>query len=126
MAQTLGLRPEILLLVLLLFVSAAIEVGALLLTVPDAAPPEGSENNLPAQGIAPRRYPPRTTPVTPDIFLEAAKQGAPLPYLHGRDKTAEKLGISSAEAKKLVGRLIEDGRIAVKGKRLQLSEEDRL
>ena len=35
LGRTIGLRPEILLLVLLLFVSASIEVGALLLTVPD-------------------------------------------------------------------------------------------
>ena len=34
LSRTLGLRPEVLLLVLLLFVSASIEVGALLLTVP--------------------------------------------------------------------------------------------
>ena len=35
LSRTLGLRPETLLLVLLLFVSASIEVGALLLTIPD-------------------------------------------------------------------------------------------
>lgn len=58
--------------------------------------------------------------MTPEDFLEAAKEGSDLPYLHGRDKTAEKLGISYAEAKRLVGKLIEDGRVVVEGKRLRL------
>ena len=60
-------------------------------------------------------------PITPEDFLEAAKDGADLPFLHGRDKTAEKLGISYAEAKRLVGRLTKDGRVVVEGKRLRLS-----
>ena len=59
-------------------------------------------------------------PITPDDFLEAAKDGADLPFLRGRDTTAEKLGISYAEAKRLVGKLIEDGRVVVEGKRLRL------
>ena len=42
LGRTIGLRPEVLLLVLLLFVSASIEVGALLLTIPDHEGPEQS------------------------------------------------------------------------------------
>ena len=59
--------------------------------------------------------------MTPEDFLEAAKDGADLPYLHGRDKTAKRLGISYAEAKRLVGMLIKDGRVVVEGKRLCLA-----
>ena len=47
--------------------------------------------------------------------------GTDLQYLQGRDKTAEKLGISSTEAKRLVARLIADRRIVVEGKRLRLA-----
>lgn len=131
LSRTLGLRPDFLLLVLLLFVSAAIEVGALLLTV------QGQEPSRIEEGL---RHPPihaamvgrasatgptlpvvsSKTPISPEAFLEAAKEGAHLPYLHGRDKTAEKLGIGSAEAKRLVGKLIEEGRVVVEGKRLRL------
>lgn len=126
LGRTVGLRPEILLLVLLLFVSASIEVGALLLSVPDRqSSREGRKvEKLSAdpcsKGTAARLRPSYARPITPEAFLEAAKDGADLPYLHGRDKTAEKLGISSAEAKRLVGRLIADRRIVVEGKRLRL------
>jgi hypothetical protein len=61
-------------------------------------------------------------PITPEYFLEAAKRGADLSYLHGRDTTAEKLGISNAEAKRLVGRQIYDGQVVVGGERLRLAE----
>ena len=71
---------------------------------------------------APILSPSYAAPITPEDFLEAAKDGADLPYLHGRDKTAEKLGISYAEAKRLVAQLIEDGRVVVEGKRLCLAQ----
>lgn len=131
LGRVLGLKPEILLLVLLLFVSASIEMGALLLTIPEH---EGESSTARALGPSidstaigdtslnenPRPSPSYTSPITPEAFLEAAKDGADLPYLHGRDKTAERLRISSAEAKRLVGKLLEDGRITVEGKRLRL------
>ncbi len=135
LGRTLGLNPEVLLLVLLLFVSASIEIGALLLTAPglemgrcprhakatSAAIDREEDTAFGARrGLDPSYVP----PISPDAFLEAAMDGADLPNIHGRDKTAEKLGISSAEAKRLVGRLIKEGRISVKGKRLQLSERD--
>ena len=105
LGRTIGLRPEVLLLVLLLFVSASIEVGALLLTVPDHEGPsrakkaaEPSADSPPIEDTsfdsAPILSPSYTSPITPEDFLEAARDGADLPYLHGRDKTAEKLGIS--------------------------------
>jgi len=128
LGRALGLRPDTLLLVLLLLVSASIEVGALLLTVPDHGPRNaltrlsrhadmvGGESTLnPIVPPASHRL-----SITPEVFLEAATEGADLPFLHGRDKTAEKLGIGSAEAKRLVGRLIADRRIVVEGKRLRL------
>jgi len=62
------------------------------------------------------------SPITPEDFLEAAQDGSDLPYLHGRDTTAERLGISYAEAKRLVGKLIEDGRVVVEGKRLRIGQ----
>jgi hypothetical protein len=58
--------------------------------------------------------------VSPQRFLEAAKEGAPLPVLHGRDTTARKLGISSYEAKKLIAILKDSGTIIAMGKRLVL------
>ena len=132
LGRTIGLHPEVLLLVLLLFVSASIEVGALLLTIPDREGPgraqkvaEPSVDSPPIEDTsfdsAPILSPSYTSPMTPEDFLEAARDGADLPYLHGRDKTAEKLGISYAEAKRLVGMLIKDGRVVVEGKRLCLA-----
>jgi hypothetical protein len=133
LGRTIGLRPAVLLLVLLLFVSASIEVGALLLTVPDhvaqktvrkatrlsaKSDPTG-DTSFEANLLLSPSY---ASPMTPEDFLEAATEGSDLPYLHGRDKTAEKLGISYAEAKRLVGKLIEDGRIVVEGKRLRLAQ----
>ena len=133
LGRTIGLRPEVLLLVLLIFVSASIEVGALLLTVP-----EHEEGSIARKAIkpftesamvgdtsfesSPLLSPSYAHPITPDDFLEAAKDGSDLPFLRGRDATAEKLEISYAEAKRLVGKLIEDGRVVVEGKRLRLAQ----
>jgi len=133
LGRTLGLRPEVLLLVLLLFVSTSIEVGALLLTAPvkvalrqhltrDAS--VVSDEKQGTDSYLGRRLPQSYGhSVTPDVFLEAAKDGANLPFIHGRDKTAEKLGLSSAEAKRLVGQLIAEGRIVAEGKRLRLCSD---
>ena len=132
LGRALGLRPEVLLLVLLLFVSASIEVGALLLTIPDheaqetvrkAIEPSADSSPIGDTSFeaSPLLSPSYGPPITPEVFLEAAKEGSDLPFLHGRDTTAEKLGISYAEAKRLVGKLIEDGRVVVEGKRLRLA-----
>src|SRR5208283_5436278 len=133
LGRTVGLRPESLLLVLLLFVSASIEVGALLLTIQNHEAQETVRNVMePSTESAtvgdtsfeasPLLSPSYAPPITPEDFLEAAKDGADLPFLHGRDTTAEKLGMSYAEAKRLVGKLIEDGRVVVEGKRLRLAQ----
>ena len=53
-------------------------------------------------------------------FYEALKEDSSLPFLHGRDKTAKKIGISSAQAKRIVANLIELNLIEVAGKRLRL------
>ena len=104
LGRTLGFRPEALLLVLLLFVAAAIEMGALLLTAPGkalglpnqdrgtSAFPEQMEGM--GSNVGRRLSPSYAPPITPEAFLEAAKEGADLPFIHGRDKTAEKLGIA--------------------------------
>lgn len=57
-------------------------------------------------------FPPASyvTPITPEAFLEVAIEDADLPFLHGRDKTAVKKGISYTDAKRMVGKLIEGGR----------------
>jgi len=135
LGKAFGLRPDTLLLVLLLFVSAAIEVGALLLTMPEHGPRQvlnahrHSSNHAVMEGSTSATnsiFPPASyvPPITPEAFLEAATEGADLPFLHGRDKTAEKLGISYADAKRLVRKLIEDGRVVVEGKRLRLAKAE--
>lgn len=53
-------------------------------------------------------------------FYEALKEDSSLPFLHGRDKTAKKIGISSGQAKRIVANLIELNLIEVAGKRLRL------
>lgn len=132
LGRALGISPDTLLLVLLLLVSASIEVGALLLTMPDHRPrqvlnaPTRSSRHADVAGGASTTnpiFPPASyvPPITPEAFLEAATEGADLPFLHGRDKTAEKLGVSYADAKRLVRKLIEDGRVVVEGKRLRLA-----
>lgn len=132
LGRALGLRPDTLLLVLLLLVSASIEVGALLLTIPDygarqvlTTPTRSSRHGdvVGDTSVANPIIPPASygLPITPEAFLEAATEGADLPFLHGRDKTAEKLGISYADAKRLVRKLIQDGKVVVEGKRLRLA-----
>jgi hypothetical protein len=136
LGRALGLRPDILLLVLLLLVSASIEVGALLLTMPDHGARQVLNAPMRSSGhagmerstsVTKPTFPPASyaPPITPDAFLEAATEGADLPFLHGRDKTAVKLGISYADAKRLVGKLIEDRRVVVEGKRLRLVQGER-
>lgn len=136
LGRTLGIRPDLLILILLLFVSAAIEVGALLLTVPDQGVSETGEASrsrpvstaIAANASASRPNLPKASygdPITPDAFLKAAMEGADLPFLNGRDRTAERLGITYADAKRLVGKLIEDGKIVVEGKRLRLIQTPR-
>jgi hypothetical protein len=136
LGRTLGIRSDLLLLALLLFVSAFIEAGALVLTAPAHDPQSVSEvSRLPcpqptAAASTPMAdptlpQPSYTPPIAPETFLAAAMEGADLPFLHGRDKTAERLGVTYADAKRLIGKLIEDGRIVVEGKRLRLAKVER-
>jgi hypothetical protein len=131
LGRTLGIRSDLLLLALLLFASASVEMGALVLTAPDHDPrpiaevsrrshlqPPAAVNTPMADPTLPQ--PSYAPPITPEAFLAAAMEGADLPFLHGRDKTAERLGVSYADAKRLVGKLIEGGKIVVEGKRLRL------
>lgn len=131
LGRTLGIRSDVLLLVLLLFVAASIEVGALVLTSPDYAqrqpieeptPPSLQPGSVASASLANPTLPRAsyTPPITPDAFLAAAMEGADLPFLHGRDKTAQRLGVTYADGKRLVGQLIKEGKIVVEGKRLRL------
>jgi hypothetical protein len=123
LGRTVGQPPENVLLVLLLFLAASIEAGALLLTAP-GRPATGlgeasKEETTPGDGemLHDESY---QCPIGPAEFLEAASEGADLPYLHGRDTTARKLGIGSYKAKSLLKELIKNGSVAVEGKRLKL------
>lgn len=121
LGKELGLSPETVLLVILLFLSLCIEVGALVLTSPSLEVGHGPTGQDQAHASS---LPGRTSQDCPDhaeAFLVAAMDGADLPYLHGRDTTARKLGISSYEAKRLVRTLCTQGRIIAQGKRLRLA-----
>jgi hypothetical protein len=125
LGRALGVAPETVLLVLLVFLSACIEAGALILTGPDGAAGriDGSKGIQEWNGpLRPISY---QGPIGPMEFLEAAREGSDLPYLHGRDVTARLLGISSYRAKVLVRELIIRGDVTVEGKRLKLTEEGR-
>jgi hypothetical protein len=111
-SDVIGISPQKVLLFLLLFVSVCIEAGALLLAGNDKSIHLGFPMHL--RPLSYRR------PIDPTAFLEAASEGADLPYLHGRDATADKLGISSYQAKVLVRKLIDSGLVVVDGKRLKL------
>ena len=103
MAQVLGLPTETLMLILLLFLAVNLEVAALVLA-----------------GHVEEPKPDSALAVSAEAFLEAAMKGAPLPVLHGRDATAQKLGISFYEAKKIVAFLKAEGTNRAVGKRLVL------
>ena len=135
MGRTIGIKPDYVLLFLLLFISACIEAGALILTKPEVLNRDAAKNAIepsaepranetPSFNRSPVLPPSYTPPIAEDEFLEAAKLGSDLPFLHGRDKTAEILGISYADAKRIVGKLIKDGKIVVEGKRLRLTQND--
>ena len=108
MAKVFGLPVETLMLILLVFLAVCLEASALVMaghgTPVGPRPTDGTEEV-----------------VTSQKFLETAKEGAPLPLLHGRDVTARKLGISGYLAKKLVRELRSSGTIKVSGKRLVLT-----
>jgi hypothetical protein len=131
LGRSIGIPTNAVLLFLLLFVAGAIEAGALLLTAPDSGDvphqnrviarfSEEEAGKLTDSAKSLDRSPSYTPLIDAEAFLEAAKEGADLPFLHGRDRTAEILGISCADGKRLVSKLIEDGRVVVEGKRLRL------
>jgi hypothetical protein len=141
LAEAAGLKPQALLLILLLVVSGTIEAGALILTANSTAthlvsekasgasePPRPSgipstdRGRFPWPSYAPPIATKQAPSVSPEDFLRASIEGADLPYLRGRDKTAEMLGISCADAKRAVRYLIEKGEIIVEGKRLRLPD----
>lgn len=67
---------------------------------------------------------PRCTSTFPttstDDFLKSMMQSTDLPYLRGRDSTAQSLGISQYQAKQYIAQLIKSGRIGIENKRYKL------
>jgi hypothetical protein len=142
LARTFGIRPDAILLALLCLVSAAIEAGALVLSLPENPPREaprrptaasepGRRGNVQDSGEKP--VPPpweasvgeQRPQVTPEEFLAAAVRLSDTPgYLAGRDKTSLTLGLTYRDGKRLVHTLTERGRIRVEGRRLRLVETD--
>jgi hypothetical protein len=141
LGKTLGLRPELLLLALLIAVASCVEVGALVLSVPTR--PEGGAQKSPREAILPEidRIPesppsegvlsPSYGPIqeekpriTPEDFLKAALEASPeFPYLAGRDRVALSLGLSFGQGKRLVKELLRLGRIRPDGRRYRLVQD---
>jgi len=132
LAQTFGIQAPTLLLVLLLVISLSIEGAALILSLPEKTPKAPQEKAVePAPSDLVRETPTITIPTVsqpsygrpmgPDDFLSAMQADAELPYLCGRDRTAQKLGIPAGQAKRFVNELMRSGRIVAEGKRLKLA-----
>jgi hypothetical protein len=129
--------PESVMFIILLIMAVSLEVGGILLLTPIQINQKKALNEV-SKDITSESMPllknvdsrdsharpiERENGIEPKDFLEAAMDGAKLPYIHGRDVTAKLLGISYGEAKRIVKDLIKTGRIKVKGKRLVLSEQ---
>jgi hypothetical protein len=122
--KTIGMKPEIVLLILLLFLSGSIEAGALILTSPNKpierlSKGEAGKLTLDEDGTA--CMPPMKPYIEPEQFLEAAKTASSdLPYLLGQNRTSKLLGISPSQGRRLVRELLRNRKIEVFGKRLRL------
>jgi hypothetical protein len=125
-SKTLGQPKDRVLLVLLLFLACCIEVGALVLTTAPRNVYKGDIKPFSSNTTLDEGRMASTTsyirPIGNEEFLKAALEGSDYPFLCGRDRTAEKLGISSFDAKRFVKELIQEGRIIVEGKRLKVVE----
>lgn len=130
-AQTIGIPAPSLLLILLLLISGCIEAGALILCLPESQKTDESKKavneskelstkEITTSNISTSSYPSYRHPITPEEFLLAAKEGSDLPYIAGRDRTAQKLGLPAGQAKRIVRELIRSGKIVPEGKRLRL------
>jgi hypothetical protein len=131
LAKMIGIPAPTLLLFLLLLISGCIEAGALILCLPETEITDVSKtainesNRLSSKEItksdeSASSHPSYQLPITPDEFLLAAKEGSDLPYIAGRDRTAQKLGLPAGQAKRIVRELIRSGKIIPEGKRLRL------
>lgn len=132
--------PESIMLIILLVMAGSLEAGGILLLAPvqirlnkatnEPCGAQAGKDTKEARQMQTRQSYARpmdseiTKPnnISPAEFLEAAKEGAKLPFIHGRDVTAAKLGLRAGESKRLVRQLIEQDLIRVKGKRLVLNE----
>lgn len=128
LSKAINKPQEAVLFVLLIIVAVVIELGAMLLTSPETkkrqnlSPSDPSPSDFMSKAQVGLPWPSYRAPIDAETFLRTAIDGADLPYLHGRDKTAEKMGISYADAKRIVTYLMRQGRITVEGKRLRLTE----
>jgi hypothetical protein len=122
--KTIGVKPEILMFIVLMFLAVAIELGALILASPPKPRKGLIERSEEVQSDCAKKDVlrcPTACPIGPKEFLQAMIDGSDLPYLHGRDKIAQKLGVRPYNAKLLVKRLAKEGLIETDGKRLKLT-----
>lgn len=125
--STIGVRPQTIMLVLLIILAITIETGALILTSTrkpaiesEKSPSKETTAVVVGDVLSTSYQAPTVKQVDAKEFLKAATENSDLPYLHGRDKVCAKLGIGSYAGKKLVGDLLMMRVIQVDGKRLRL------
>jgi hypothetical protein len=126
-ARAIGLPVETVMFIILLFMAANLEVAALLLAgqartekpAPVSAPVPVPQPDEPTGPYPIHRFRPM---VSTERFLAAAMEEADLPFIHGRETTAKRLGIRSYEAKVHLKKLIKEGLVEVVGKRLVLTK----
>jgi hypothetical protein len=122
-----SIKPEIVMLILLIFLAAIIEAGALIMTSPNNVMGE-SPSSLTVESTRKESISPSMHSMMPsidaDMFLDTAKkESSDLPYLLGGNRTSEILGISYGEGRRLVQKLLREKRVEVFGKRLRLVEQ---
>ena len=119
---TLQIPRDTVMLIVLLFLAVNLEVAALVLAGkypgPVPIPPRPIRVSQPVATVPTNGL---TLPVLSlSEFLITAAEGSDLPFLHGRETTARKLGLGSYRAKKAVRQLQAKGIIKPQGKRLSL------
>jgi hypothetical protein len=126
LGKAIGVSPEYLLLILLLFLSTSIEAGALILCAPNKPIErlsEGQTGKLTPDSDGTACMPPMKPYISPDEFLATAKTASnDLPYLLGQNRVSKLLKISPSEGRRIVRQLQREGKVEVVGKRLRLSE----
>jgi hypothetical protein len=122
LGTTLHLPRDSIMLAILLFLAINLEVAALVLAGKYPGPATGPTRPINvSQPVTPvTTNGPPFPAVSLSEFLIVAADGSDLPFLHGRETTARKLGLGSYRAKKAVRQLQAKGIIKPQGKRLFL------